>query len=273
MNFYLNYYFLTYSPFRHYRNHPLFTVDENAMAIKNATRIVPPELRQQSATISSQMEKATDLPSLPTDSQLKTLDLEELYVEQNEKYQTHQRILRIRELCKVISDASYTIDDAPRVHSCVDQLEQIFKNFTAGEIISVSGSKLRYKTLRQLSRPKKFDGRDILSIAAKRQRPRRSYGDLMGLLHVNSQIQRITNEHENASGAGENSQSDKTSHLESDWVVDDIDFTDSEVLRTLDEAEMLYVSQDRKEALLQSTLSSSHTPGNCKYIFTYRRNY
>lgn len=240
--------------------------------MKLTCRGVDPDFHDQAENISSQMEKFTDLPALPSLREEQTDDnggdLEQLYNEQNARYQTHQRQLRIREVCKLICDSTYTIEDGSLVSKCLDSLEETFKQFTSGQIISISGPKLRYKTLKQLSRPKSFKGKDVIALSAKKNRHRRNMGDLLGLLHVNAKIQKEHRSH-SVQKPTLPAEEDKQSHLD-EWVVDDIDFSSSDFLRRLDEAETLYLTEEKKALLSDASQDYS---GNGRLDCEYKSDF
>lgn len=240
-----------------FRNHPLFTVDKGAAGLALSSRQVSPELLNESTRLAQQLAPTTDLPTVyadtgNADTRCNDSDIAEtgvIFKTQNSKYQVHQLALKIRESCKIISDASYYVTSEKKSTQCSMVLEELRREYTVddnGKMLSNSGQKLRYRTLKQLSKPVTFRGRDVLAIQKKRKSQRRCYGDMMGLLHINSQLAHV------AGNVTSNSVPDKT-HDDS-WVPASSPDILSK-LDSLDLAQTLYVSDDTKQALLDAVAS------------------
>ena len=66
------------------------------------------------------------------------------------------------------------------------QVHDTFVTLMQGTDIEIPLSNdLKYKTLKELSKPLKFQGCQVSKIVAKRKAMKHSYGDIMGLLDMN----------------------------------------------------------------------------------------
>ena len=265
----------------HCRNHPLFTIDDRANFILEQSRCVSKDLSSLSERVEQELKNGTEFPgqswgpeqhdvSLDGDSMNK--EMEQIYAERNAAYKQSQMVVRIRELCKLISDNSYQAKDLEVSEQCCNNLLAVHSALVASlssenGIPSLSGKDLKYKTLKELSRPEKFKGRDVELIAKRRKTRRRNYGDLMGILNVNRTISNARHENEQLNQF--NAPKIVRGKTSKQWVMDESPYNSNGLkLESLDLAEPVYVSEDTKEALLNAITDSQKDELNfdlCKY--------
>ena len=123
---------------------------------------------------------------------------------------------------------------------------------------------LKYKTLKQLSKPPKFQGCQVTEIVVKRKERKHNYRNIMGLLDMNSTIHafhKTSTPRPNNLTACNSMKKPRTTDVEHLWVTDVSDSELLNVLGSLDLAEPCYVSEETKEALL-TAISNSQSCNN-----------
>ena len=124
---------------------------------------------------------------------------------------------------------------------------------------------LKYKTLKQLSKPPKFQGCQVNEIVAKRKARKCNYRDIMGLLDMNRTIhafQKTLTPRPNNFTAHNSSKKPRTTDVENLWVTDVSDRELLNVLDSLDLGEPCYFSEETKGALLASISNSQSCSNN-----------
>lgn len=242
------------------RGHPLFNIDNRTDFLMEQCAQVSHDMTDLSKRLEQEMVSGTEFPNTTWQNAeggaiiVTEEEVNNMYAEKNAEYLLQQNQMRLRELCKLLSDASYYNSDMLANTDTCDKLREIHTSFVSNMSQSTQGTGppappggIRYKTLKQLSRPKVFKGRDIEMLAKKRKSRRRNYGDIMGLLSVNRTIQAVRQESEKNNNIGKTLRGKKRT---SEWVMDQPNY-DQEGwnLDSLDLAEPCYVSEDTKQAL------------------------
>ena len=89
-------------------------------------------------------------------------DMNQVYKEKNSQYTIFQLARRICELCKILLDSTYYSNNKEALEKCVADMTQVHDVF----VTSIQGTDveiplstdLKYKTLKELSKPPKFQG-------------------------------------------------------------------------------------------------------------------
>ena len=108
---------------------------------------------------------------------------------------------------------------------------------------------LKYRTLQQLSKPRKFQGCQVNEIVAQRKSRKCNYGDIMGLLDMICTIhvfQKTLTPRSNNLTACNSLKKPRTTDVENPWVTDVSDRDLLNVLDSLDLAEPCCVSEETK---------------------------
>ena len=100
-------------------------------------------------------------------------DMNEVFHEKNSQYTIFQLVRRICELCKNLLDSTYYSNNKEALQNCVADMTQVHDAF----VTSMQGTdveiplftELKYKTLKELSKPPKFQGRQVSEIVAKEE--------------------------------------------------------------------------------------------------------
>ena len=225
--------------------------------------------------------------------------LEDVYNAKNESYKVFQLARRVRELAKNITDGTYYVKDMDTLKEVSSLLmnahNKLMSTKNPSGLPEMKGHDLRYKTLKELSKPSTFKGnfnllyiifisiecnvisvryvlceigRDIIQLAKKRVTKKRNVGDIMGLLRVNSTIKEMKTL-SIPPVAKRRRRDDMESNL---WVSDVTDTDLLNVLDGLDLAEPFYVSEDTKSALLTAISKTDNIlapnfsdAADCKY--------
>ena len=87
-------------------------------------------------------------------------DMNEVYKEKNSQYTIFQLARRICELCKKLLDSTYYSNNKEALEKCVADMTQVHNAFVAsmqGTDVEIPlSTDLKYKTLKELSKPSKF---------------------------------------------------------------------------------------------------------------------
>ena len=124
---------------------------------------------------------------------------------------------------------------------------------------------LKYKTLKELSKPPKFQGHQVSEIVAKRKARKCNYRDIMGLIDMNSTIHafhKTLTPRPNNLTARNSTKKPRITDVEHLWVTDVSDSIILNVLDCLDLAELCYVSGETKEASLAAISNSQSCSNN-----------
>ena len=196
-------------------------------------------------------------------------DMNEAYKDKNSQYTIFQLGRRIHELCKNLLDSTYYSNNKEALEKCVADMTQVHDAF----VTSMQGTDveiplyndLKYKTLKQLSKPPKFQGHQVNEIVAKRKARKHNYGDIMGLLNINHTIcafQKTLTPRPNNFTPHNSSKKPRATDVGNLWVTDVSDRELLNVLDSLDLAEPCYVSEETKEALLAAISNSQSCSNN-----------
>ena len=116
-------------------------------------------------------------------------DMNEVYKEKNSQYTIFQIARRTHELYKNLLDSTYYLNNKEALEKCLADVTQVHDKFVTSVQDSDAeiplSNNLKYKTLKELSKPPKFQGRQLSEIVAKRKARKHNYGDIMGLLDMN----------------------------------------------------------------------------------------
>ena len=114
-------------------------------------------------------------------------DMNQVYKQKNSQYTIFHLARRIHELCKNLLDSTYYSNNKEALVKCVaamTQVHDVFVTSIQGTDVEIPlSTDLKYKTLKELSKPPKFQGRQVSESARKR-----NYRDIMGLLDMNCTI-------------------------------------------------------------------------------------
>ena len=158
---------------------------------------------------------------------------------------------------KNLLDSTSYSNNKEVLEKCVADLTQVHDAFVTlmqGSDVKISlSTDLKYKTLKELSKPPKFQGCQVSEIVAKRKARKHNYGDIMGLLDMNCTIcafHKTLILRSNNLTPCNSAKKPRTTDEEHLWVTDVSDRELLNVLDSLDLAEPCYVSEETKEALL-----------------------
>ena len=88
--------------------------------------------------------------------------LGDVYKEKNEAYKVFQMARHVRELAKNITDGTYYVKDMDVLKEVsallIDAQKKLLSTKTPSGLPELKGQKLRYKTLKELSKPPTFKG-------------------------------------------------------------------------------------------------------------------
>ena len=115
-------------------------------------------------------------------------DMNEVYKEKNSQNTIFQLARKIHELCKNLLDSTYCSNNKQALEKCVADMTQVHDAFVTSiqgtDVETPLSTDLKYKTLKELSKPPKFQGCQVSEIVAKRKARKHNFGDIMGLLDM-----------------------------------------------------------------------------------------
>ena len=119
-------------------------------------------------------------------------DMNEVYKEKNSQCTIFQLARRLCELCKNLLDSNYYSNNKEALEKCVADMTQVHDAFVTsmqGTDIEIPlSTDLKYKTLKELSKPPKFQSCQVSEIVPKRKARKCNYRGIMGLLDLNHTI-------------------------------------------------------------------------------------
>ena len=149
-----------------FRSHPLFTIDDRANFLLENNQSVAQDLQTMARTIEKEVTLGTDMPEgskWEEDAEGNTqLDyneiLEDVYNEKNEAY----KVFQLARLAKYITDGTYYVKDMDVLKEVsallIDAHKKLLSTKTPSGFPELQGQELRYKTLKELSKPPTFKG-------------------------------------------------------------------------------------------------------------------
>ena len=245
-----------------FRTNPLFNLDDDAEQLLHANTTVDADLEEMARAIEAELDNPVgavfnelDIPV--EDAQDAADDDEEIIPpsqvinvpsSQTEDGANLRAIIRIRELCKAMTENSHFVENKDVSLEVCDELSALCDKFAAAMPVGIPRYKkgeYRQKTLKQITSAQRYRGRRVLAMPRRSNKgQKRARGDLQGMEEMSQQIKNV---------ADLNRMPKVRENL---WPKDDIS---EEELNNILESEYadIFVTPEVKESLLQGKLHSA----------------